>query len=124
MGVDVQRAHSDERMERALYVDGWGNIAGGLLGASSLAVFISSASEDMAGGRTGVAAVVTAVLMLLSLVVIPVLGTIPVEATSGVLVYVGLLLVPFDDVRVPRRVRPLDACVWTAAALVSFVACK
>ena len=111
-----------KNMERALYADGWGNIFGGLLGGSSLAVFVSSAVGISAGGRTGMTAVVTAFFMLASLAIMPLVGAIPVQATSGILVYVGLLLVPWKHLlpnatRLPR----LDWLVAVGAALVSFL---
>jgi adenine/guanine/hypoxanthine permease len=112
---------SDARVGRALYVDGIGNVLGGLVGASSVAVFVSSAVGIAAGGRTGLTAVVTAGFMLASLWMVPLVGAIPIQATSGVLVFVGFLLVPW------RRFRGLesgysrfDAIASGAAALVAF----
>jgi AGZA family xanthine/uracil permease-like MFS transporter len=86
-------------MGKALYVDGLGNIVGGFLGASSLAVFISSAVGISVGGRTGLTAVFTAIFIAASLFAIPLVGSIPVEATSGILVFVGLILVPWASLR-------------------------
>jgi AGZA family xanthine/uracil permease-like MFS transporter len=106
----------------ALYVDGIGNIIGGILGASSLAVFVSSVVGIKAGGKTGWTAVFIAALMLLSLFTIPLLGAIPVEATAGILVYVGFLLVPFRDFNLKNKaLNKFDITVSLIAALLSFV---
>jgi AGZA family xanthine/uracil permease-like MFS transporter len=97
MGKTVEEI-DEKGLERSLKVDGIGNIIGGFLGASSLAVFVSSAVGITAGGRTGLTAIVTAGFMLLSLIYIPVLGAVPVEATSGILVFVAFLLIPYDSI--------------------------
>ncbi|MGA9994395.1 MAG: NCS2 family permease [Pyrinomonadaceae bacterium] len=97
MGQKVEEI-DNKGLERSLYVDGFGNIIGGFLGASSLAVFVSSAVGIAAGGRTGLTAIVTAGFMLLSLISIPLVGSIPVEAASGILVFVAFLLIPYDSI--------------------------
>jgi AGZA family xanthine/uracil permease-like MFS transporter len=121
MGRDV--AHMPEKnLERSLYVDGVGNVVGGLLGASSLAVFVSSAVGISAGGRTGRTAYVVAFLMLISLLVMPLVGTIPAQATSGILVFVGFLLIPFHRFRDKvNGFSRADIAVFAAAAVFSFV---
>lgn len=93
-GVDVPK----ERIDEALEVDGWGNIIGGLVGASSLAVFISSAVGIKAGARTGLAAVFCAAFMLACLALIPIVGAIPSEATAGILIFIGLILLPWSNI--------------------------
>jgi AGZA family xanthine/uracil permease-like MFS transporter len=121
MGKGIEQI-PEENMKRSLYVDGIGNIFGGLLGASSLAVFVSSAVGISAGGRTGLTAVVTACFMLASLLIMPVIGAIPVQATSGILVFVGLLLVPWKHLLPGEsRLPQLDWLVAVGAALVAFV---
>lgn len=111
----------EKNMEKALYADGFGTIFGGLLGAASLAVFVSSAVGIVAGGRTGLTAIVTAGFMLAGLLVMPLVGTIPVEATSGILVFVGFLLIPYDQLRNKQSaLTRLDIIVSVVAALVSF----
>lgn len=112
----------DKRMGNALYIDGVGNILGGILGASSLAVFVSSAVGISAGGRTGITAFTTALLILASLFIIPLVGAIPVEATSGVLIYVGLLLMPsYKDIKTRLLLTHFDVFVSLLAAGISFL---
>src|SRR6185437_7771402 len=81
---------------KALYVDGGGTMLGSLLGTSSLIIFIESSIGIKAGGRTGLTAIVCAVLMAVSIVFSPVISLIPSEAAAGVLVYVGYLILPLN----------------------------
>jgi AGZA family xanthine/uracil permease-like MFS transporter len=121
LGREAERI-PEKNLGNALYIDGIGNIFGGLLGASSLAVFVSSAVGIVAGGRTGITALVTAGFMLASLVIMPLVGAIPVEATSGILVFVGFLLIPYDDiVHNKTALTRLDIIICIAAALISFL---
>ena len=120
MGQGV-KSIPEKSMGRSLYVDGIGNIFGGLLGASSLAVFVSSAVGIAAGGRTGRTAVVTAGFMLASIFVLPLVGAIPAQAASGILAYVGFLLIPWDQIRRKQgALARLDVIVSVVAALVAF----
>lgn len=110
------------RLGRALYVDGAGNIIGGFLGASSLAVFISSAVGIKMGARTGRAAVVTAMLIFASLIAFPLVGAIPTEATSGILIFIGFLLIPWHALFGGRLdLGRMDYAVFALAAAVAFV---
>jgi AGZA family xanthine/uracil permease-like MFS transporter len=83
-------------MKQALWIDGLGTIFGSFLGTSSLIVFVESAVGIKAGGRTGLTAVVCALLMIASVwagfYYAPLLALIPAQAASGVLVYVGYLI--------------------------------
>jgi AGZA family xanthine/uracil permease-like MFS transporter len=81
------------RIDKAMYVDGWGTTFSGLVGTSSVITYVESAVGISMGGRTGIVALVCGVLMLVSLVFTPIVGLVPVEATAGVLVYVGGLLI-------------------------------
>lgn len=113
-----------EGMGRSLYVDGIGNIIGGFLGASSLAVFVSSAVGITAGGRTGMTAIITACFMFVSIFTIPLVGAIPVEATSGILVYVAFLLIPYGKEKENTEEPSLssfDILICISAALISFL---
>ena len=83
-------------MEKGLYVDGIATTAGSLLGTSSLIIFVESAVGIKAGGRTGLTALTCAGLMAIVAVLgfffSSVLLLVPAAAASGVLVYVGFLL--------------------------------
>ncbi len=59
------------RARQALLADAVGTIAGALLGTSTVTAYIESSAGVAAGGRTGLSAVVTALLFLVSLFAYP-----------------------------------------------------
>jgi AGZA family xanthine/uracil permease-like MFS transporter len=79
-------------INRVLLVDSLAAAAGGAASASSNTTFIESAAGVSEGGRTGLTAVVVGILFLLSLVLAPVAGVIPPEATAPVLVVIGYFM--------------------------------
>lgn len=81
------------RLKRALMADSSAIIAGAALGTSSTTPYIESASGVAAGGRTGLSAVVIAVLFLLALFLFPLAQSVPAYATAPALLYVGVLMV-------------------------------
>jgi adenine/guanine/hypoxanthine permease len=90
--TNIQSNGELENIEKAMYVDGFGTIGGALLGTSSIITFVESAVGITMGGRTGIVAVVCGLLMLASLFITPLVGLVPVQATAGILCYVGYLL--------------------------------
>lgn len=84
-------------MNKALFSDATATLVGSLLGTSSVTTYIESGSGIVAGGRTGLTAVVVAVLFLFAILLAPIAGMIPTAATSPVLIMVGLLML--DGVR-------------------------
>jgi adenine/guanine/hypoxanthine permease len=64
------------RARQALLADAIGTVIGAGLGTSTVTAYIESATGVAAGGRTGLANVVTAVLFLLSLFLFPLVRTI------------------------------------------------
>ncbi|MEE9432057.1 MAG: NCS2 family permease [Melioribacteraceae bacterium] len=81
------------RIEKAIEADGIGTSVGALVGTSSIITFVESSIGIAIGGRTGIVAVVCGILMILSLVFTPLVGLVPVEATAGILLYVGYLII-------------------------------
>lgn len=81
------------RLKRALMADSSAIIAGAALGTSSTTPYIESASGVAAGGRTGLTAVVVAILFLLALFLFPLAQSVPAYATAPALLYVGVLMV-------------------------------
>jgi AGZA family xanthine/uracil permease-like MFS transporter len=77
---------------RVLVVDSLAAVAGGAAGVSSNTTYIESAAGVAEGGRTGFASVVTAILFLLAIVLSPIAGIIPAQATAPALVLVGYLM--------------------------------
>ncbi|MBN9220898.1 MAG: NCS2 family permease [Mesorhizobium sp.] len=80
------------RLGRALLADSTAIIAGSLLGTSSTTAYVESASGVQAGGRTGLTALVIAILFLAALFFSPLAGAVPVYATAPALLYVAGLM--------------------------------
>lgn len=66
--------------------------AGAMLGTSTVTTFVESGSGVAAGGRTGLTALTTAIIFLLSIFLLPVFASIPGAAASSALLYVGCLM--------------------------------
>lgn len=77
----------------ALLSDAIGTSAGAVLGTSTVTTFVESASGVAVGGRTGLTALVTGVLFLLSTLFAPIFTAIPSFATAPALIMVGFLMV-------------------------------
>ena len=75
-----------------LTIDSFGAILGGAFGVSSNTTYIESAAGVAEGGRTGLTAVVTGVLFLLAILIAPIAGIVPAQATAPALVVVGFLM--------------------------------
>jgi AGZA family xanthine/uracil permease-like MFS transporter len=78
---------------RALLADSTAIVAGSLLGTSSTTAYVESASGVQAGGRTGLTALVIAILFLAALFFAPLAGSVPAHATAPALLYVACLMV-------------------------------
>ncbi len=81
------------RLKRALLADSTAIVAGAALGTSSTTAYIESAAGTSVGGRTGLTAVVVAVLFVAALVFAPLAGTVPSWATAPALLYVAVLMI-------------------------------
>jgi AGZA family xanthine/uracil permease-like MFS transporter len=77
---------------RALTSDAVGTMIGAALGTSPVTAYIESAAGVQAGGRTGLTAVVVAMLFVLSLFLSPLADVIPAYATAPALVFVAALM--------------------------------
>lgn len=76
----------------ALLADAVGTSIGAALGTSTTTTFVESASGVSEGGRTGLTALVSAGLFLISLFLSPIFLAIPSFATAPALVIVGYLM--------------------------------
>lgn len=81
------------RINRALFADATATTAGALLGTSTVVTYIESATGVSEGGRTGLVAVVVAILFALAAFFAPLAGAIPAIATAPALVIVGALMI-------------------------------
>lgn len=82
------------RMREAMWVDGAANLGGAALGTTSLITYVESAVGIGAGARTGLAAIVCGLLMVSCFAIAPFLAWVPIHATTGVLVLIGIKLCP------------------------------
>lgn len=80
------------RIKRALLADAVATSAGAVLGTSTTASFVESSAGVAAGGRTGLASVVTGFLFLLAIFFSPIFVVIPAFATAPALIFVGFLM--------------------------------
>ena len=97
IGVATKAGMLDEKgrlpkIKPALLADAIGTSSGAVLGTSTVTTFVESASGVAAGGRTGLTALVTGVLFLLSMLFAPIFTTIPSFATAPALIMVGFLM--------------------------------
>lgn len=97
IGVSTKANMLDEngrlpKIKPALLADAIGTSAGAVLGTSTTTTFVESASGVAAGGRTGLTAMVTGILFLLSTLFAPIFTAIPSFATAPALIMVGFLM--------------------------------
>lgn len=80
------------KIRGALLADSLGTTAGAMFGTSTTTTFVESAAGVSEGGRTGLTAVVAAILFGLSLFLSPIFLAIPSFATAPALIVVGFLM--------------------------------
>ncbi len=80
------------QIRSALLADAIATTAGAILGTSTTTTFVESSAGVAAGGRTGLTALTTAVLFLLSMLFAPIFIAIPSFATAPALIIVGFLM--------------------------------
>lgn len=102
-GIDVNKPEGQKTIGKAMFVDAAGTSAGAVLGTSTITAYVESAAGVSEGGRTGLTAVTTGVLFVLSLLILPLAGIVPSAATAPALIVVGVLMIssvkdiPWDD---------------------------
>lgn len=127
-----------KRIGPAFITDSLATMVGAALGTSTVTSYIESASGIRAGGRTGLTAVVVAILFLLSIFLSPLATSIPAFATAPALMFVacvmaaGMTRVDWDDVTeyapavVTMIAMPLTFSIATGIALgfISYTVAK
>jgi len=87
------------KVKQALLADAVGTVAGACLGTSTVTSYVESASGVAEGGRTGLTALTTGVLFLLSLFFAPIFLLVPGAATAPALIIVGLfMMAPIKEI--------------------------
>ena len=99
LGIAKQAGYIDEDgeiegIEKAFLVDALSGLIGSIFGTSTLTAYVESAAGVGVGGRTGLAAVVTGILFLLSIFFAPtILALFTPAVTSAAVVMVGVLMI-------------------------------
>ncbi len=104
------------RIKEGLIVDGAGTVIGAATGTSNLIAYVESAVGIGEGGRTGLVAVIIAILMSLFIFLTPLINLIPVAATTGALFFVGAMLFPWRDI---KKYTWIDTVAIVAMVLVT-----
>jgi len=81
------------RLGRALIADSLAAMASGALGTSTTTSYIESAAGIKAGGRTGLTAVVVALLFVAALFLAPLAAAVPPCATAPALLFIACLMI-------------------------------
>ena len=90
-------------VKKALLAESVSTTISSVLGTSTLATTVESGAGIAVGGRTGLTAIVTAILFFISLFFAPLFTSIPAQATAPVLILVGFMMassiirINFDD---------------------------
>ena len=80
------------RLNRCMLSDAVATCAGSVFGATTVTTYVEASSGVAAGGRTGFAAIVTALCFLVATFLSPVAQIIPDCATAAALIWVGVLM--------------------------------
>jgi AGZA family xanthine/uracil permease-like MFS transporter len=96
-GVSQVAGFLDEKgdlpdIDRPLMADAVGTTLGGILGTSTVTTYIESATGVEEGGRTGMTALVVALLFVASLALVPLAAAIPLYASHIALVVVAVIM--------------------------------
>lgn len=79
-------------MRKALLCDSIATCTGAILGTSTVTTFVESSAGVAEGGRTGLTALVVAILFFVAMFLSPIAQLIPSCATAAALIYVGVLM--------------------------------
>ncbi len=80
-------------INRAMLADALATCTGAVCGTSTVTTFVEASAGVAEGGRTGLAAMFSAVLFFIAMFLAPVAALIPECATAAALIYVGILMI-------------------------------
>ncbi len=97
IGVSTKAGMLDEngrlpKIKPVLMADAIATTSGAVLGTSTVTTFVESSAGVAVGGRTGLTALTTGILFLLSCLFSPLFTSIPSFATAPALIFVGFLM--------------------------------
>jgi adenine/guanine/hypoxanthine permease len=96
----ISADHSIPRLNKILFADATATVFGSLTGTSTVTSYVESTAGVMAGGRSGITAIVTGILFLGAIVAAPFVGVVPAAATAPALILVGsLMLATITEIR-------------------------
>jgi AGZA family xanthine/uracil permease-like MFS transporter len=96
----ISADHSIPRLNKILFADATATVFGSLTGTSTVTSYVESTAGVMAGGRSGVTAIVTGLLFLGAIGAAPFVGIVPPAATAPALILVGsLMLATITEIR-------------------------
>lgn len=117
----IDREGRIPRVNRILASAAAASAAGAACGTSTVVSYIESAAGVVAGGRSGVTAIVCGLLFLAALAVAPLFGAVPAQATAPALIVVGaLMLVHTEEIEWRKPASSIPAFLTLAAIPLTF----
>jgi AGZA family xanthine/uracil permease-like MFS transporter len=108
-------------LNRILIADATATIVGSMAGTSTVTSYVESAAGVQAGGRSGLTAIVTGILFLLTMFVAPYAQLVPLAATAPALIIVGgLMLLPLTEVSWEDPMSAIPAFLTVAMIPLTF----
>lgn len=102
--INKDEAPIKKRIPQILEIDAATTCLGSAMGAASVSTYAESTTGIIEGGRTGLTAVFTGIMFLLSIVISPLMSAIPSAATATTLIAAGVLMlgvvkyIDFDNI--------------------------
>ncbi|MGQ9915820.1 MAG: NCS2 family permease [Bryobacteraceae bacterium] len=117
----IDREGRIPRVNRILASAAAASAAGAVCGTSTVVSYIESAAGVVAGGRSGVTAIVCGLLFLAALAVAPLFGAVPSQATAPALIVVGaLMLIHTEEIEWRKPASSIPAFLTLAAIPLTF----
>ncbi|MGG0335760.1 NCS2 family permease [Priestia aryabhattai] len=109
IGLSKKAGLMDEKgeikgLDKALMADSLATVASAAMGSTAMNAYVENAAGIAEGGKTGLKALVVAILFLVSLLFTPLISSIPSFATAPILIMVGALMlteiknIPLDEI--------------------------
>ena len=101
----VDKEGKPKNYDKIMNSDSIATVSGALLGTSTVTTFVESGAGVAEGGKTGLTALVVALLFFASIFLLPIFAFIPSAAVSSALIYVGVLMmsniknIDFNNIR-------------------------
>ena len=115
----LKKDGSIDRVDRVFWVDSLGALFGGVFGTSSNTTYIESGSGVAEGAKTGLASLVVAVLFLVCVLLAPIAGIVPQQATAPALMLVGWFM--FKPILDLNKIGNIDFATGFAILLTIFI---